>query len=142
MAGPQPPSDAPAATTAVPPSKGRSGPGRRGPYITVPDQLLVDEPGGATISGCEPGQAVTVTATSQISGFVHEATATFTADGTGTVDTARQPATVGSYTGIDPFGLWWSATPARACRRRCGSCCPGRLPAGRGDRRPGGHRRV
>lgn len=111
MAGSRPRSDTPAAAPAGPFLPGRSGPGHAGPYITVPDQLLVDEPGGVVISGCVPGQAVTVTASSQVDGFVHEATATFTADGTGTVDTAHQPPTAGSYTGTDPFGIWWSATP-------------------------------
>jgi dienelactone hydrolase len=112
MAEPQLPGDIPAATAAVPPPPGRSGPGRRGLHIAVPGQLLVDEPGGAVISGCMPGQAVTVTASSRIDGFVHEARATFTPDGAGQVDTARQASTAGSYTGTDPFGLWWSATPA------------------------------
>lgn len=110
MAEPQLPSNTPAA--AVPPPPGRSGPGCPGPHITVPDQLLVDEPGGIVINGCPPGQAVTVTASSRIDGFVQEATAAFTADGSGSVDTAHQAATAGSYTGTDPFGLWWSATPA------------------------------
>jgi dienelactone hydrolase len=58
------------------------------------------------------GQAVTVTASSQVDGLVHRATATLTADGTGQVDTGRQASIAGSYTGTDPFGLWWSATPA------------------------------
>jgi dienelactone hydrolase len=55
---------------------------------------------------------VTVTASSLIDGSVHEASAIFTADHTGVVDTARHASTAGSYTGTDPFGLWWSATPA------------------------------
>jgi dienelactone hydrolase len=83
-----------------------------GPRITVPDQPLIDEPCGVVINGCMPGQEVTVTASSQIDGLVHEAAAVFTADSTGQVDTARQAGTAGSYTGTDPFGLWWSATPA------------------------------
>ncbi len=91
-----------AATPAFPPR----------PRIEVPDQALVDEPAGVVISGCAPGQAVTVTASARVDRSVHEATAIFTADHTGTVDTARRASTGGSYTGIDPFGLWWSATPS------------------------------
>ena len=116
------PGDAAAAAPAVPPAPGRSDPDRPGPHIIAPDRLLVDEPGGIVISGCIPGQAVTVTVSSEIDGLVHQATATFTADGTGQVDTARQPSTAGSYTGADPFGLWWSATPA-------GPAAPAAAPA-------------
>jgi hypothetical protein len=32
----------------------------------VPDRLLVDEPAGIVVSGCTPGQEVTVTASSQL----------------------------------------------------------------------------
>lgn len=104
--------DIPAAAPAVHSPPGLSVSQRLGPYITVPGQLLVDEPSGIVISGCPPGEVVTVAASAQIDGFVHEATAVFTADGIGSVDTARQAAAAGSYTGTDPFGLWWSATPA------------------------------
>jgi dienelactone hydrolase len=106
MTAPQLHSDAP------PAGPGQSGPHRSPPRITVPSRPLIDEPAGIVISGCAPGRPVTVTASSLIDGFAHEATATFTADHTGVVDTARHPSTAGSYTGTDPFGLWWSATPA------------------------------
>ena len=102
-------SDAPPASAAGP---GRCGPQRSQPRITVPGRPPIDEPIGIVISGCAPGRPVTVTASSLIDGFAHEATATFTADRTGVVDTARHASTAGSYTGTDPFGLWWSATPA------------------------------
>lgn len=110
MTEPQLPGDTAAATPAARSRPGSPGARPPAPHITVPDQLLVDEPGGIVISGCQPGQSVTVTASSRIDGFVHQAMATFTADGTGQVDTARQASTAGSYTGTDPFGLWWSAT--------------------------------
>src|SRR5215469_2666453 len=106
MTAPQLHSDAP------PAREGQSGPQRSHPRITVPSRPLIDEPAGILISGCAPGRSVTLTASSLIDGSVHEATATFTADHTGMVDTARHPSTAGSYTGTDPFGLWWSATPA------------------------------
>ena len=102
-------SDAPATSEARP---GQSGPQRSQPRITVPSRPLIDEPLGILISGCAPGRPVTVTASSLIDESEHEATATFTADHTGLVDTARHASTAGSYTGTDPFGLGWSATPA------------------------------
>jgi len=102
-------SDAPPASAAGP---GQSGAQRPQPRITVASRPLIDEPAGIVISGCAPGEPVTVTASSLIDGSVHEAMATFTADHTGVVDTARHASTAGSYTGTDPFGLWWSATPA------------------------------
>ena len=102
-------SDAPATSEARP---GQPGPQRSQPRITVPGRPLIDEPMGIVVSACAPGRPVTVTASTLIDGFVHEATATFTADHTGVVDTARHASTAGSYTGTDPFGLWWSAAPA------------------------------
>ena len=112
MTAPQLPSDAPPASAAGPLPAGRSGPPRSRPRIMVPSRPLIDEPAGIVISGCAPGRPLTLTASSIIDGSVHEATATFTADGTGVVDTARDASIAGSYTGTDPFGLWWSATPA------------------------------
>src|SRR5215470_13084052 len=109
MTAPQLHSDTPPASAARP---GHSGPPRSQPRITVPSRPLIDDPAGIVISGCAPGGPVTVTASSLIDGYAHEAAATFTADHTGLVDTARHASTAGSYTGTDPFGLWWSATPA------------------------------
>ena len=105
------PSDAPAGSAASPPRPGPAARPRPRPRIIVPSRPLIDEPAGIVISGCAPGRPVTVTASALIDGSVYEATATFTADGTGVVDTARHASTAGSYTGTDPFGLWWSATP-------------------------------
>lgn len=124
MAEPQVSGDIPAAASVVPPRPDQSGPGRSGPRITVPGQLLGDEPGGIVVSGCMPGRAVTVTASFEIDGFAHEATATFTADSTGEADTARQASTAGSYTGTDPFGLWWSATPTGPAVRAAALAAP------------------
>src|SRR5215470_16561791 len=109
MTAPQLHSDTPPASAARP---GHFGPQCSQPRITVPSRPLIDEPVGILISGCAPGRPVTVTASSLIDGSVHEATATFTADHTGLVDTARHASTAGSYIGTDPFGLWWSAAPA------------------------------
>jgi dienelactone hydrolase len=72
---------------------------------------LVDEPVGLVLAGAPPGAAVAIQASVEVAGTVHQATATFDADQAGLVDTARQPSRAGSYTGVDPFGLWWSGEP-------------------------------
>ena len=74
-------------------------------------RLLVDEPVGLVVAGARPGSAVAVRATVEVAGAVHQAMATFDADEAGLVDTARQASLAGSYTGVDPFGLWWSGQP-------------------------------
>jgi dienelactone hydrolase len=72
---------------------------------------LVDEPVGLVVAGCVPGAPVVVRASVDALGAIHEAVATFDADKTGVVNTARQPSRAGTYTGVDPFGLWWSGDP-------------------------------
>ena len=79
--------------------------------IAIPEPWLVDDPIGTVVSGCAPGREVTLTATACIDGCARTASATFLADRDGVVDPAGQAAVAGSYTGIDPFGLWWSADP-------------------------------
>jgi dienelactone hydrolase len=72
---------------------------------------LVDDPLGVVVSGCEPGSPVVVDAWVDVAGAVHAATATFDADDAGVVDTSSQSSQAGTYTGVDPFGLWWSGEP-------------------------------
>jgi dienelactone hydrolase len=73
-----------------------------------PHPVLVDDPRGVVISGCEPCSPVVVHARVETDNATREASATFRADSTGTVDTSRDPSLAGTYTGVDPFGLWWS----------------------------------
>lgn len=73
-----------------------------------PHPVLVDDPRGAVISGCEPGSPVVVHARVEIDDTTREAMATFQADEAGAVDTGRDASLAGTYTGVDPFGLWWS----------------------------------
>ena len=79
--------------------------------IAIPEPWLVDDPIGIVVSGCAPGREVTLTATACFDGCARTASATFLADRGGVVDPAGHAAVAGSYTGIDPFGLWWSADP-------------------------------
>jgi hypothetical protein len=53
---------------------------------------LVDEPVGLVVAGARPGSEVAVRATVEGAGTVH-------------------------YTGVDPFGLWWSGQPVGPSRR-------------------------
>lgn len=63
------------------------------------------------ISGCAPGERVTVRATSELQGTLLEAEAAFEARPDGTVDVRTQASVAGTFSGVDPFGLWWSGVP-------------------------------
>jgi dienelactone hydrolase len=76
-------------------------------------QSLIDNPLGLTVTGCEPGATVEMTALVDVAGAIYNARATFIADDIGTVDTAMHPSRGGTYSGVDPFGLWWSGPPLR-----------------------------
>jgi dienelactone hydrolase len=73
-----------------------------------PGPVLVDDPRGVVISGCEPGEPVVVRARVESDDATREAVATFRASQAGTVDTGRDASQAGTYAGTDPFGLWWS----------------------------------
>jgi len=80
--------------------------------ITAPrEPALVDDAVGVAISGCEPGSPVVVQARVEADNAIRVAVATFRASQTGTVDTSRDASLAGTYTGTDPFGLWWSGDP-------------------------------
>jgi dienelactone hydrolase len=76
-------------------------------------QPLIDEPLGVIVTGCAPGATVEMAALVDVTGAIYDARATFIADDCGTVNTALQSSQAGTYTGIDPFGLWWSGRPLR-----------------------------
>jgi len=75
------------------------------------EPALVDDAVGVAISGCEPGSPVVVQARVEVDNAIRVAVATFRASQTGTVDTSRDASLAGTYTGTDPFGLWWSGDP-------------------------------
>ena len=76
-----------------------------------PPPVLVDDPRVVVVSGCAPGSPVVVTARVEMPDATREARASFRADAAGTVDTGRDTSLAGTYTGVDPFGLWWSGDP-------------------------------
>src|SRR5450759_4434927 len=69
-----------------------------------PHPALVEDPRGVIISGCEPRSPVLVHARVEMDNATREASATFRADETGTVETSRDASLAGTYTGVDPFG--------------------------------------
>ncbi len=80
-----------------------------GPRLVVtPTSVLLDDPVTIRLTGLAPGQAATLRARSDIGGQLRDATATFRADATGTVDPATQAPDSGTYSGVDPTGLFWS----------------------------------
>jgi dienelactone hydrolase len=77
-----------------------------------PKDALIDEPVAISISGLQPGIAVTVRAHSP-----HwSSRAMFTADAQGVVDLTRMAPARADYSGIDPMGLFWSTTPDESSR--------------------------
>ena len=83
------------------------------PRIVVDQPVaLYDAPISIALEGFAPGTGVTVTATLQVA----EATpwqswATFIADDRGRVDVMRQAPVAGTWKGVSPMGLFWSAAP-------------------------------
>ncbi len=65
------------------------------------------------VSGAGPGARVRVRAAVALQGQSWTCTGEYDADGAGEVHTARDSSLGGSYTGRDPFGLYWSADAVR-----------------------------
>ena len=74
---------------------------------------LVDQPAGLRVTGLEPSQRVAMHAAWTLAGIPMRSTAEYVADGLGVVDPATNPSLGGTYVGLDPFGLWWSARPRK-----------------------------
>ena len=70
---------------------------------------LVDSPDGVVLTGAPPGGRVTIEASLELCGQSWSCDGAYVADNDGVVDTARDPSVGGSYSGVDPYGLFWSA---------------------------------
>ncbi len=78
----------------------------------TPSDALVDVPRQIVITGLQPDELVTITATTQrAGGVVWESQATFMADLSGRVDLCQHAPVGGDYAQIDPMGLLWSQEP-------------------------------
>ncbi|XP_037688282.1 acyl-coenzyme A thioesterase 1-like [Choloepus didactylus] len=73
-----------------------------------------DEPVHITVRGLVPRQPVTLRASLRDEkGELFRARAHYRADGTGELDLARAPALDGSFTGLEPMGLFWALEPEK-----------------------------
>ena len=70
---------------------------------------LIDEPVGFSVSDVTPGAVVVVSARWELGGTQCESSGQFTADPKGIVSPRTQPSFDGTYRGVEPLGLWWSA---------------------------------
>jgi dienelactone hydrolase len=70
---------------------------------------LVDTPDGVVVSGAPPGGTVTIEAHLELGGQAWQCSGEYLADRDGEVVTAEDASSGGSYGGVDPFGLFWSA---------------------------------
>lgn len=84
-----------------------------GPRIQVcPDRALADEPVTLNVAGFSPGEKVTLRAqTEDGSGKGWESFAVFKAGPDGTIDPGRDAPVSGTYSEVDPLGLFWSMRP-------------------------------
>ena len=71
-------------------------------------EVLVDEPVSFSVVGCTPGEHVTVGAAWTIGGEKVQTEAQFVAPHNGEVDPAKLASVGGTYTGVEPYGLWWA----------------------------------
>jgi dienelactone hydrolase len=80
------------------------------PRITAPADLTVPDPAPVRVEGVRPGSRVTLeTIRRSYDGKEsYVATATFVADRRGRIDTSAMAPQDGSYTDVDPIGLFWS----------------------------------
>lgn len=83
------------------------------PQIDVrPATPLVDEAVAIHLTGFMPQQEMTLhLRTTDDAGIDWESSALFRTDARGAIDVATQAPLSGSYTGIDPMGLFWSMNP-------------------------------
>ena len=86
---------------------------------------VIDDPDGVVVEGVRPGAEVAVESEVELRGVRWSCTGVYAGDATGRVDTSRDPSTGGSYAGVDPLGLLWSAEPDE--RPQVGSESPMRV---------------
>ncbi|KAI4905871.1 hypothetical protein NFI96_023560 [Prochilodus magdalenae] len=73
---------------------------------------MFDEPVQIKLSGLTARQHVELQSNlKDDKGVTFKATATYQADGNGEVDLSRHPSLGGTYTGVEPMGLFWSMRP-------------------------------
>ena len=92
-----------------------------------PSVALFDRPVAITVSGLNPGELVTVSASALgCAGYAWRSSATFAADSRGDVALASNAPSSGSYQGKQAMGLLWSLTPRVAPGDGATLCIPAR----------------
>lgn len=87
--------------------------------IIIPRIALADVPISICVVKLKPYQFITVRSElKDESGNLHESQVYYNADDRGVVDFCKQPSTGGSYTGIEPMGLFWSMQPSPKNKRK------------------------
>lgn len=79
----------------------------------LPQKALMDEPVKICVEGLAPGQPVTLAAMCDEGKVVFASYGQYEADGQGQVDLEKASSVAGSYTGVEPMGLFWSMSPQR-----------------------------
>lgn len=72
-------------------------------------QPLIDEQVGFCVTDAASGAAVKVSARWELGGTTCESSGHFIADAHGVVSPRTQPSLGGTYKGVEPLGMWWSA---------------------------------
>ncbi|GIJ34640.1 acyl-CoA thioesterase/bile acid-CoA:amino acid N-acyltransferase family protein [Micromonospora sediminimaris] len=91
--------------------RGRGGAARLRLDVT-PAVALVDQPLRIRVNGLAARERAVIAADAEDhAGRVWRAEATFVADANGVVDVSRDAPVHGSYSGVDPMGLFWSMDP-------------------------------
>lgn len=72
-------------------------------------QPLIDEQVGFCVTDVAPGVAVVISARWELGGTSCESSGHFIADADGVVSPCTQPSLGGTYRGVEPLGMWWSA---------------------------------
>ena len=88
-----------------------------GCLVSDADFVLWNAPVAFRVEGASRGAEVTFEVTGKTADGTAASTAVIVVGADGTADPARHEAIDGTYTGIDPRGLWWSLEPVTGTQR-------------------------
>lgn len=85
-----------------------------GPHLKVtPENALFDAAVNMQVRTAAPNSSVTLESSAKIDGRLYRGWASFLTDAAGVVDLAAAAPLAGTYTGVDPMGLFWSMQPTK-----------------------------
>ncbi|HZY96420.1 MAG TPA: acyl-CoA thioesterase/bile acid-CoA:amino acid N-acyltransferase family protein [Candidatus Cybelea sp.] len=82
--------------------------------IVTPESALFDTPVSIRVRMATPNSPVTLEGGAAIDGRSYRSWASFRTDASGAVDLAATAPLRGTYTGVDPMGLFWSMQPIKS----------------------------